>query len=513
MHAPVRAPARVARWMLLAEAMSSLSRTWALLAVLSGCLVGEDYQVPTDPPSEPGGAAPRGLVREPTTGTVLPGDPSTISLRVAGVYPAPDQPLAVQVLSDPGDLSSWVTIATARSATESVGVMFAFAVDVRPVAQTADEARWPAGGVLRLRVLDPDGAALAVDETTPDASVLVVVNPADRPSGWTYLTDKAPGSVEETLEYYAAIDAPPTLDAFIERYGFPGDEVSAVYYNAGDLGIGREMHCRQTATPAGGLACYVRNFGVFGGDRADAIAQLVAGGTPLATVAMVYTPPIDAPNAVTFMAYGPSGELVTEAQLDTLGDNVSIPHNCINCHGGRSRYDAANNAVIGARFLPFDPAAFAYAAVPELSLNAQEDRLRRLNRLVAQASPTAGIRELIDGMFPAGSAPYDPSFVPPGWSATAADARVYREVIAPYCRSCHVSFESGAGDPVAFSSAQTFRAFAGSIVQRVCGDGPRGMPSAEQTTQGFFRSSARGVLLAWLGAPGACAPAAAPALP
>ena len=33
------------------------------------------------------------------------------------------------------------------------------------------------------------------------------------------------------------------LNAFIANYGFAGREVVTFYYNRGDLGIGREMHC------------------------------------------------------------------------------------------------------------------------------------------------------------------------------------------------------------------------------------------------------------------------------
>jgi mono/diheme cytochrome c family protein len=227
---------------------------------------------------------------------------------------------------------------------------------------------------------------------------------------------------------------------------------------------------------------------------------------------MVYTPPIDAPNAVSFVVYGPNNALLTSAQLDTLGNNTSIPQNCLNCHGGRSTYDATTNAVLGARFLPFDPATFAYAARPDLTFSAQEENLRRLNRLVAAAAPTPAAREMIEGMFPASDAPYNPAFVPPGWSETPADARVYREAIAPYCRSCHTSFGSGADDPLALRTAASVRDRAADVTARLCGTGPKGMPAAEQTTLHFFESPARALLLQWLGQPGACAPVlAAPA--
>ncbi|HWU90178.1 MAG TPA: hypothetical protein VN253_23100, partial [Kofleriaceae bacterium] len=458
---------------------------------MSGCVVGENIVLPGDDP-EP--AASTGLVTEPGLGALIAGDPSTISLRVAGVYSTAGRPLAVQILTNPDDLASWETVATTQ-ATEPQDGRFAFSVDVRPVTGGRDAERWPIGGVLRLRVVDESGYALPHDPTSPEDTVIAVANPAPVPTSWTYLLEKPVGSAAETLEYYAAINAPRTLDEFMARYGFPGGETAARYFNAGDLGIGREMHCRATQTPAGGLACYVRNYGTFGGKREDAIARTVAGGVPLATVAMVYTPPIDAPNAVSFVVYGPDNALVTSAQLDTLGSNTSIPQNCLNCHGGRSTYDAATNAVLGARFLPFDPAAFAYAAQSGLTFTAQEDRFRQLNRLVAGAAPTPAVREVIEGLFPADNSPYNPAFVPVGWSETSADARVYREVIAPYCRNCHASFGSGADDALALRTAASLRARAAITVQRLCGAGPQGMPAAEQTTRHFFESPARALLL------------------
>jgi hypothetical protein len=221
---------------------------------------------------------------------------------------------------------------------------------------------------------------------------------------------------------------------------------------------------------------------------------------------MVYTPPIDAPNAVTFMVYGPDGALINEAQLDTAGDNISIPQNCLNCHGGRSRYDAVTHTATGARFLPFDPSAFDYAPRPDLSLAAQEESFRRLNRLIAAAAPTAGVTEAIEGMFPLANTPYDPAWIPPAWDTSPRDARVYREVVAPYCRSCHMAFENGPADLATFTTPDSFRSRGASSLTRTCGNGPRGMPTAEMTTLQFFNSSARPLMLEWLEAPGACAP-------
>jgi hypothetical protein len=277
------------------------------------------------------------------------------------------------------------------------------------------------------------------------------------------------------------------------------------YYNQGDLGIGREMHCRQTTgLIAGGLACYVRNFGELGGDPDHALDLVDAGDAPLATVAMVYEPPLEAPNAVRFMVYSPGGALVTEAQLDTQGDNKSVPQSCLNCHGGRSSYEPQQHAVTGARFLAFDPGAFEFSKVPELTLEAQQRDFAALNQMIAATSPTPAMLEVIDGMF-SSSVAHDPGFVPAGWRDSPRDTRLYREVIAPYCRSCHNTFDKGQHDPAAFATAADLRAKANGVAYRICTADSRGMPTAEATAAGFFRSGARGLLLTWLDAPGACA--------
>src|SRR5690606_29820171 len=278
------------------------------------------------------------------------------------------------------------------------------------------------------------------------ASGAVIVSPAPSPGEAAdrplCLDRKGAITPEETLEYYAEIDAPATVDDFKERYGFGGPgAVSATYFNRGDLGIGREMHCTRFAAEGGaGLACLVANYGELGGSEALAIEETVDGAESgahlgsFATVAMVYTPPISAPNAVQFLVYGPDGgALVSEAPLDTREDNVSIPNNCLNCHGSNSSYDAASNRVIGARFLPFDTAAFSYADLPGFRLAEQQEAFRRLNQMVAEAGASAGVRELVDGMY-GGSVvtvgvPQDAAFVPPAWSASAEQSATYRHAV------------------------------------------------------------------------------------
>jgi len=352
--------------------------------------------------------------------------------------------------------------------------------------------------------------------------VLVASSPSPADNGApTYLLDKGEISQNETLQYYAEIAAPPTLAEFRTRYGFDlavSDEASASYYNSGDLGIGREMHCASfPSNGLSGVACYVRNFGEFGGSIGFALSELAAG-TAFATVAMVYEPPFSQGNSVQFMVYGATGALASLAALDTQADNESIPNNCLNCHGGSGRYETNNERVRGARFLPFDPSAFLFADTAGLRLADQQDDFRRLNQLVLKAEPTIAMREMVEGFYggAAGLAlqntPANTRYVPPGWTESSATVKVYQEVVGPYCRSCHVSQQTTAlaRDILDFSSSAVFLAQANQIVEVVCGTpgsaASHTMPNAEVTLKAFWASPARAYLLAYLGATGACSP-------
>src|SRR4051812_10775033 len=106
----------------------------------------------------------------------------------------------------------------------------------------------------------------------------------------------------ETNLYYSTIAAPATFTDWLNTYDFNGgDDVQARYYNSGDLGFGREMHCRQK--PGVYVACYVVNHG-FGpaGPPDGSVDDAIAGRRPLGAVAMVYTVGPGS-NPITFYIY------------------------------------------------------------------------------------------------------------------------------------------------------------------------------------------------------------------
>jgi hypothetical protein len=486
---------------------------WISLAAVFTCACAVDVKgVPLGDDDDGGGSGSgsgvmppppgsNGIVQTPAHGATVTGDPQKATIHVSGVSTVASAQLSVQVLANPDDLTSWTTVGTATAGDPATGG-YAFATDITPAAD--DKTRWPRGGILRLRVIDSTSTALPYDQDTND-TVIALTNPSLPPFTWTYLTEKGVGSQFDTDLYYQQINAPSTLGGFINRYQFSnfGDgEASARYYNQGDLGIGREMHCQSQSN--GGLACYVRNFGQFGGLKVEALVDTVAAGTPLATVAMVYTPPITDPNAVTFMVYDGQNNLQDFAQLDVVGENQSVPENCIVCHDGHSNYDRNSHSVTGARFLAFDPKSFDYAAVGGFTFNDQDTKFGDLNALILDAAPTDAVQDLVAGIYPNGT--FVDDYIPAQWRQTAADKQVYRDVIAPYCRTCHVSQNLGtANDPLEFTSAGQVLGAGQKIVQLICGK-DRAMPEAEDTAIRFFNSGARGELLTFLNAPGACAP-------
>ena len=86
------------------------------------------------------------------------------------------------------------------------------------------------------------------------AATLSVVS-AFPPNSIPFLTFKGTGNDTEAGEYYSNLDltlgSASTLDQWKSLYGFNGvNDVRAVYYNAGDLGFGREMHCRKNVADA-----------------------------------------------------------------------------------------------------------------------------------------------------------------------------------------------------------------------------------------------------------------------
>jgi CSLREA domain-containing protein len=301
----------------------------------------------------------------------------------------------------------------------------------------------------------------------------------------TYLSWRGLGGPTEASAYYAAIGAPATFAQWYALY-FPNtvNTVEARYYNAADLGFGREMHCREQFEFT---ACYVVNHGLGAGAPAElAVQDAVADARELPTVAMVYDFTINGqPNDVRFYIYDPAGNLIPNVPLDSQGDKY-VPHVCLPCHGGT----LAANSVSGASFLPFDAASFIYSTQPGYTRADQEEALRRLNGFVYRSLPAAQIRTLIEGWYGGAAnlntpgAVLNDAYLPATYDGSEADRALYRQVVKPYCRGCHVAQNLTLEAPAQLGFVPAFNAVYGAST----------MPHAEVTAHDFWSSSAPAVL-------------------
>jgi hypothetical protein len=148
--------------------------------------------------------------------------------------------------------------------------------------------------------------------------------------------------------------------------------------------------------------------------------------------------------------------------------------------------------------------SFKYSTWPGFTLADQADSFRRLNALVKQTNPVAGIAQFIDGLY-APKLVTDPtavasdSYVPPAWAAQPDKAldgiALYRGVVKPGCRTCHISSGNPNLDFLQYSDF--FSGNGPQIPGVVCGD--KTMPHAEHTLKKFWKSGARAYLVAGLG--------------
>jgi len=286
--------------------------------------------------------------------------------------------------------------------------------------------------------------------------------PAAAPTTVSY-----PDPFTGAANFYRAT-APLTLDVWKSVFGFParasGEDVRTwrsragvvVYYNRNELGLGRELGCAQfidgqdaNGDALVGLACFVTNYGAFFDDAEGSLAGAIDGTHPRNTVCITYRPSMDPEYQVQFYAFASDGRRVEWAQLDTLGPRPH-PHVCMNCHGGA--YDWDRHLAHRARFLPLDPNALVFATDGgPYERGPQEERIRQLNALSLATPLTDAQRAYVNGMY--GGAPYQPgqaatAWAPPGWQANAADAALYREVVRPYCGTCHLAIDrTASGDP------------------------------------------------------------------
>ncbi len=250
------------------------------------------------------------------------------------------------------------------------------------------------------------------------------------------------GSAATAASYYAAIDPAnqkTTLAAWKTANGFnAGDEASAAYFNASDLGFGRQMHMRRKvgADSNTDTAFYVSNH--------DTVDHARTGFSVIASVAMdyAYDPAYPSLGRYTkFYVFDASGNRVDRANLDNNGDKF-VPNLCIICHGGSHGVSgtASTGWNLNSKFIPFDMESYTYSTAAAYKPAAQHNAFRTMNLAIRDnTSPTPAIQAMVNGWYGiSGTGTFDKNYVPTAWQGVS-DLPVYRDTVKTSCRACHTT--------------------------------------------------------------------------
>ncbi|HKT71408.1 MAG TPA: chitobiase/beta-hexosaminidase C-terminal domain-containing protein [Steroidobacteraceae bacterium] len=180
-----------------------------------------------------------------------------------------------------------------------------------------------------------------------------------------------------------------------------------------------------------------------------------------------------------FLAFDKNHRLLPAVDLDGRGLK-EIPDACSACHGVPVNAPAPAGTALQtpgqASYIPFDEGNLLFSSsAPGLTQREQETNIWLLNQIVlnGQARPAGGsdpVFQLIHGWYDNEAGVKQQPYVPPDLQAALAnpaarnesaafaqaDVSVYRQVYAPFCRSCHVANGVGAYAPPQTAGAQLF---------------------------------------------------------
>jgi PKD repeat protein len=217
--------------------------------------------------------------------------------------------------------------------------------------------------------------------------------------------------------------------------------------------------------------------------------------------------------------------------LDGKG-RKAMPGPCITCHGGRGdpltpdegtpakpRFPLVENSVsrkrgdVQARLHGMNVGSFGYSAQPGFSRAEQEAKLKDFNQWILcsyplpaasmlaedQCRPVAGANEwqgtaaeLIKAWYGGpgmSQGTFADTYVPSGWNTNPS---LYTEVVAPYCRTCHILRGTANQNDIDFTTLLKFQIYADRIKSHVFDRG--NMPLAFIVYDDFWKSSAPNTL-------------------
>lgn len=268
----------------------------------------------------------------------------------------------------------------------------------------------------------------------------------------------------------------------------------ASFADLNDLGLGRRVNCTPlSGKPLNGVLCWATSHGQPPGNGAS------PNGTQLALAAEQMSD-VKSLNVILMTSQGAffgtweagmlngrdafeqESKFAETAQqkyntaLDSQGAKF-VPQVCLSCHGGR--YDATRRIVVGASLLPLVPAHLTFSSPQARAAN--EEQIRRINRIILDTNPAPAIRDQIvaqyNGNPDAAGTPANDNAVPPGW---AAQPGLYRQVVAPFCGTCHFA-QTG---PLNFASFANLQQNKQRVQRAVCTD--FSMPHSEQGLRRFW---------------------------
>jgi hypothetical protein len=350
----------------------------------------------------------------------------------------------------------------------------------------------------------------------------------------TFLAMKGLDTRRSACQYYKAIGAVRDCDAEgnfqggavsfedwkravkIDQYALPGtQQYRALFVNKVDLNLTRDHHSVSYGPNA--TAGYVCNHNPPETDTEHdtdiAIENAADGRNLVACVAMDYSaaPGVNDNTPFTrFLIFGPTGELLPSVNLDKRGEKF-VPGTCVVCHGG-NKYagkfpeDGTGTADIAAHFLPFDIASLAFhSSKPGLTKADQQEPIFHLNQNVLSTNVNTAESELIHGWYEQQPQTFvqDELFVPLDIMVHPDQRKVYENVIAKSCRTCHIAQrdERSIRD-LTFSRSSSF-SFVGLSNTMVCGERDElvrayTMPNSEVTFNRFWLSDQPTQLAAYL---------------